>query len=127
MWQCLECGLKVEDDTLFFCQCGAQRVGRIEVHLDEQPKAPVKAKGTASIGEGQPGRGTAKGQSRPQEKAPSMERAIALSLLAIILPNLGVMLAGLELGYRKYRFGAILLSLTFVQLVLIVLLGLLFR
>ena len=34
-----------------------------------------------------------------------------LCVLSVIFPNLGLMLAGLELAYGRYRFGAMLLFL----------------
>jgi hypothetical protein len=53
------------------------------------------------------------------------KRKVFLSVLAILFPPLGLLLAGLELGYGTYHFGAVLLSLAFFQLALFVLLSLL--
>jgi hypothetical protein len=54
------------------------------------------------------------------------KRKVFLSVLAVLFPPLGLFLAGVELGYRRYYFGAVLLSLTFFPLALLVLLSLLF-
>jgi hypothetical protein len=124
MWQCVECGQKVEDDTQVCCSCGTPRGWRREIRLDEQPKGTFK-EGTARVKETQPRGSLKEEQPKPQENASSMDRAIMLVLIALICPSLGVAMAGLELGYRNYRFGVILLSLTFVQLVLYLLFSLL--
>jgi hypothetical protein len=111
MWQCLECGSKVEDDAKVFCRCGTPKGGRREIRLDEQPRVTGSSRAE---------------QTNPQVTGSSTERKVVLSELAIALPMLGVMMAGVELGYRRYRFGAFLLSLTFVQSLLALLLSLLF-
>ena len=54
------------------------------------------------------------------------KRKVFLSVLAILFPPLGLILAEVELGYGAYHFGAVLLSLTFFQLAAFFLLSLLF-
>ncbi len=53
------------------------------------------------------------------------KRKVFLSVLAVLFPPLGLFFAGVELGYGAYSFGAVLLSLTFLPLALVVLLSVL--